>query len=377
MATISACMIVKNEEDCLERCLISIRPLVDEIVLVDTGSTDKTKEIAEKYGCKIFDHPWENSFSIARNQAFSHATSDWCLIVDADEEIPKSEHVRIKNIIADNVGNLGDADCYFFRVRNIMESSGNYSVMPSIRLVRNHIGAYYTSVVHNQMVNYGKHDNLTVVVLHYGYDGIAKEKKEKKIVRTFDLLQESIKNEPENIFNVFNLARHYNFMQDWSNGREWCLKCIQRLNANPKVLTNTTTYSSIYFSLFIACFNQKDYWTPQGHLEYINGLLPDYIDGHFALATCYSFQMDVRRAENEFLANYFKLLERYNNGELHTHAELWSPSMEPYAYFYLGLMFHKLASRNFAGHWLDKAKRIGHKTVNRMMVEGGLLNATV
>ena len=76
MKTISLCMIVKNESDVLGRCLDSAADLVDEIVIVDTGSTDNTKEIASKYTNQIFDFPWRDDFAAARNFAFAQGKSD-------------------------------------------------------------------------------------------------------------------------------------------------------------------------------------------------------------------------------------------------------------------------------------------------------------
>lgn len=85
---ISLCMIVKDEEEVLERCLKSAAPLVDEIVIVDTGSKDKTKEIAHTYTQNVFDFPWNDDFAAARNEAFSHGTGDYLLWLDADDAIP-------------------------------------------------------------------------------------------------------------------------------------------------------------------------------------------------------------------------------------------------------------------------------------------------
>ena len=89
MITISLCMIVKNEEDVLARCLNSTKDIVDEIIIVDTGSTDKTKDIASKYTDKIFDFVWINDFSAARNDAFSKATCDYQMWLDADDIFPE------------------------------------------------------------------------------------------------------------------------------------------------------------------------------------------------------------------------------------------------------------------------------------------------
>src|SRR5690348_3827247 len=85
--TISLCMIVKNEEKYLERCLKSVEGVVDEIIIVDTGSTDQTTEIAEKFGAKILRYQWNDDFSSARNYSLKNAKCDWILILDADEEL--------------------------------------------------------------------------------------------------------------------------------------------------------------------------------------------------------------------------------------------------------------------------------------------------
>ncbi len=87
MITISVCMIVKNEEDKLETCLKSLKPIADEIIVVDTGSTDSTKEIASRYTDKVSDFTWTGSFSDARNHAFSLAGCEYIYSADADEEL--------------------------------------------------------------------------------------------------------------------------------------------------------------------------------------------------------------------------------------------------------------------------------------------------
>ena len=85
MITISLCMIVKNEEAVLARCLASYAPVVDEIIIIDTGSTDKTKDIALKYTDLVYDFTWTGNFSDARNYSFSKATQEYIFCADADE----------------------------------------------------------------------------------------------------------------------------------------------------------------------------------------------------------------------------------------------------------------------------------------------------
>ncbi|MED4877138.1 glycosyltransferase [Anoxybacillus geothermalis] len=94
LITISLCMIVKNEEDVLARCLDSVQHLVDEIVIVDTGSTDRTKEIARSYTARVIDFPWSDDFSAARNFSFSHAAMDYIFWLDADDILPAEEQTK-------------------------------------------------------------------------------------------------------------------------------------------------------------------------------------------------------------------------------------------------------------------------------------------
>ena len=98
MPTISLCMIVKNEEKILARCLDSLKGIMDELIIVDTGSTDRTKEIAQHYTDKVFDFKWTDDFSAARNFSFSKATMDYIYVADADEVLDAENHLKFKQV---------------------------------------------------------------------------------------------------------------------------------------------------------------------------------------------------------------------------------------------------------------------------------------
>lgn len=98
MITISLCMIVKNEERVLRRCLDSVADLVDELVIVDTGSTDRTKSIASEYTEAVYDFPWIDDFSAARNFAFSKATKEYIYSADADEVLDGENRERFRRL---------------------------------------------------------------------------------------------------------------------------------------------------------------------------------------------------------------------------------------------------------------------------------------
>lgn len=106
---ISLCMIVKDEEEVIERCIKSVIEVVDEIIIVDTGSVDSTISIAEKLGAKVYNFEWENDFSKARNYSFSKATKDYILWLDADDVLEESsleEFKKIKNELNENIDSV-------------------------------------------------------------------------------------------------------------------------------------------------------------------------------------------------------------------------------------------------------------------------------
>lgn len=139
MIEISLCMIVKNEEKILARCLDSVADLVDEIVIVDTGSTDATKKIAANYTDKIYDFTWVDDFSAARNFAFSKAEKDYIYTADADEVMDEENRKRfceLKEVLLPEIeivqmkyGNSCLMELHIILmkniVRNFLKDSGN------------------------------------------------------------------------------------------------------------------------------------------------------------------------------------------------------------------------------------------------------------
>jgi len=97
---VSLCMIVKDEEANLPDCLDSAADLADEMVIVDTGSADRTKEIAARFGAKVFDFAWVDNFAAARNESLKHAGGDWVFWLDADDRIDAENHSRLKTFFA-------------------------------------------------------------------------------------------------------------------------------------------------------------------------------------------------------------------------------------------------------------------------------------
>src|SRR5690606_22915077 len=120
---ISLCMIVRNEERVLDRCLSSVNNLVDEIILVDTGSTDNTQEIAKKYTKNIYHFEWINDFSAARNFAADKATGEWILVLDADEYVDEDNFREFIKLLKEDNERF---DAYDAKIINFSGMSGEF-----------------------------------------------------------------------------------------------------------------------------------------------------------------------------------------------------------------------------------------------------------
>jgi tetratricopeptide (TPR) repeat protein len=121
--TVSLCMIVKNEEKHLARCLKSVKPVVHEIVVVDTGSTDRTREISRAFGARVLDFDWVDDFSKARNFSLAQAFGDWIFILDADEVLSPRSHAAFRSLVRNP--QLGPT-AYSFRTRNYTHHSSTF-----------------------------------------------------------------------------------------------------------------------------------------------------------------------------------------------------------------------------------------------------------
>lgn len=127
--TLSLCMIVKDEEQTLHTCLASVKELADEIIIGDTGSTDKTKQIAQQFTKKVFDIRWNDDFAVARNETLKHATGDWILLLDADEMLAVKDIEKIKEAIHD-----WQVQGYQMLTRNYTEESSTMGWLPTLEL---------------------------------------------------------------------------------------------------------------------------------------------------------------------------------------------------------------------------------------------------
>ncbi|MFB5762033.1 glycosyltransferase family 2 protein [Paenibacillus medicaginis] len=149
--SISLCMIVRNEEKYLPKCLSSVQRIVDEIIIVDTGSTDDTVAIAKAFGAKVIEMPWQDSFAAARNRSFDEATGDWILWLDADEEMDVNEADKLKELLTRDAVREQRIEGIQFVFYNYVDVGGVESILLH-RMVRNRPQYRFEERVHEQIL---------------------------------------------------------------------------------------------------------------------------------------------------------------------------------------------------------------------------------
>ncbi|MCI1880878.1 MAG: CDP-glycerol glycerophosphotransferase family protein [Sporolactobacillus sp.] len=215
---LSLCMIVKNEEKVLKRCLDSVKGGVDEIIIVDTGSTDVTKKIAAEYTHKIYDYQWTNSFAEARNYAQSKATGEWILALDADEFVYIDNLLETRKQLADPKNSFLAFDT---KIYSFTGNKGQFTMQHRhTRIYRNQVDIKYRRTIHEQLY---KGDQILpaglskLIIYHSGYlNTVVQEKNKRK--RNKSLIDKEVQKIGMTGFDYFNLANEYASMGDSERG---------------------------------------------------------------------------------------------------------------------------------------------------------------
>ena len=217
--SLSVCLIVRNEEHNIDACLQSVAAIADEIILVDTGSSDATVAKAKKFPkCKVFDFPWTNDFSEARNFALSKASCDLILSIDADERL--TNPAMLANVLDDH---RADAGGYLIQLvshtKNKLGGNDTYT-NKLLRLFINRADIRFQGVVHEQIiysVNVSglKIYNTEIEIAHLGYD-IFPESLANKHMRNLELLNIALNNKPDDIYNLVQRAKTYQALEKYT-----------------------------------------------------------------------------------------------------------------------------------------------------------------
>ncbi|MWV46629.1 glycosyltransferase [Paenibacillus sp. HJL G12] len=248
---LSLVMIVKNEGSTLKRCLESAFKLVDEIIIVDTGSIDNTKEIAREFDAEIFDYTWSNDFSEARNYALDRSTSDWNLVLDADEYISNDCRNTIRQFIEGRQA-IG-------RVKRIDKFQGhdgiNYEQIYISRLFP--ASCRYSGKIHEQIESNLPHLFVDVEVQHDGYF------QQSKNERNITILQGVLREHPLDPYYHYQIAKEYRGLENYEKAYYHLKIAYDNMKGNegyaPSVAVNLlyAIISTGYLSEGIAIIDQQ------------------------------------------------------------------------------------------------------------------------
>ncbi len=347
--SLSLCMITKNEEKFLEACLNSVKDLVEEIIIVDTGSNDRTKEIARKFTSKVFDFKWCDDFSTARNESLSKATNEWILVLDADEFLERNDCDQIKTLLSNvpatvggfsliqrNYTNDSSAENWVSSLNdNHNKIANGWVPNPILRLFRK--GVVYNGVVHETVTDsvskIGQIGVSKLIIHHLGH--LNKEVLEHKQDFYGELLLRKAEQQ-QSYGPYFELAIHHssknnlslamnyikksislkdNFYKSWFVlGNLYTIKkdFVEAKNALKKSLELNSKNPSSYLVLGKIYLISKDYLMAEDCFIKTIMLNPKNAEAHFNLGLCFKSQGKENKAYLAF-KNAINLNPCYNS----------------------------------------------------------------
>lgn len=224
--SVSLCVITKNEEHCIASCINSVRHLVDEVIVVDTGSSDDTKEVAADNGAKVSDFDWCDDFAAARNYALEQAHSDWILVLDADEilgVVPRADFLAYVMEAA--------PEGYYLKICSYLNQGEEAAEDYIVRLFKNKPQYRFTGVIHEQVVGSIKDHNgggglafAPLTVYHFGYLTETVSTKQK-FARNTAIINKALLDSPQDTFLLYCLGMEY-LQSDVKLANELLLKAL-------------------------------------------------------------------------------------------------------------------------------------------------------
>ena len=218
MSRIALVMIARNEERCIARCLESAAPFVDEMIVVDTGSSDATVAIAEALGARVYHFAWIDDFSAARNAALAYSSADWNLILDADEwldagQAPPASHIAGQ---APFIGLLPVASKFDLQGRVEVAVSWIPRLLPA--------GVRYRGRIHEQPVSELARRRVPLAI---GHDGYRQDQLQQKRLRNETLLLRALDEAPADPYLLYQLGKNYEVYQQYGQAVDYFDRALQ------------------------------------------------------------------------------------------------------------------------------------------------------
>lgn len=225
LGTLSVCIIAKNEEENLVRCLKSVQNIADEIILIDTGSIDNTINISNEFNAKVIHFLWNNDFSAAKNKALEVASKDWILCIDCDEALDSTQIIKLKNIL-NNSSHLG----FRLRLINIIDNKP-YKGEYLLRIIKNNSGFYFSGKINETLKNSIYKDsyinkilNSDMLLYNFGYD-YDKKSLMKRCNRNLSIYL-SFDNYKKDYLYYYNIANEYFLLKNYTKAINNYIKAL-------------------------------------------------------------------------------------------------------------------------------------------------------
>lgn len=325
---ISVCIIAKNEEKYIETCLKHLKPLGMEIVVVDTGSTDSTKQIAKRYTSKVYDFEWINDFSAARNYAAGKASNSWILSLDCDEYITKFDASKLKLYMQQFPKNIGVMDMITVRTLDSGEKTYHTDELP--RLYNKKFYEYHFRI-HEQITPKNVDDGKNIVIYsfkmpvtaeHHGYD-ISSQEIAKKQERNLELLEQSVGELPEHDdYLYYQIGQSYCVLGKLQEACDAYRKCFEHnTDINKNFISDALiSYARVLNKLdmsseIIKVYNQyKDVLNTAEHFYYLalSYEKAELLDSAFLLYTNLINMPDIDMLGQKVYDIYIKIVQMCN-----------------------------------------------------------------
>ncbi len=292
-------MIVKNEEQNLERCLQSAAGVVDEIVMVDTGSTDGTLQIARSFGAKIIESPWQGDFAMHRNQSVDAAIGDWILWMDADEELAAESRQIIRE-----AANQSQAQGLRLVVRNLQPEGElcRYLDLHITRMFRRDEQHRFEGRIHEQITpsilrHQGRVEDIDAVIFHYGYASKTSQGNQIRFERNIALIEEALLETPDDAYLLYQAGAAYKAAGDLPRAQERLQSA-----ANPKQSADLgdEVRTDLFMKLAQIALSKDDYAEAVKYARISLQAAPRNVIARYVLALALLFSGKYEAAYQEF-----------------------------------------------------------------------------
>jgi glycosyltransferase involved in cell wall biosynthesis len=368
---LSAALMVKNEQKYLEQCLKTLCSFIPDIqiIILDTGSTDDTVKIAQKYTKLIYHQPWQDNFALHRNKSFSYCTGDWILQIDADEQMCYPQGGSAEMLLDFLKKVPEDIHAVGMPLKDWRKSENRYSAEFDVVRIFRRGKMHWKRRVHNEAIYEGVAAYYPMSFLkHWGYD-LNEEQKKAKAKRTITLLNQSLKEDPSDYQSYFYLSQAH---CAWLDDDETALKNAH-MYVDFKGLLGKNFNPSIYHLVIGIYMKNKDY---ENAIKWINMGLAHNVQN---IDVCYDLlQLGLNQSKAEYIAigaqKYVAAMENLQKNRLNASGQFFfsnTPTHYCLALHYLTTALFEKATIELAKlkHVLPKCSTEIQKEINSKLSE--------